>query len=55
MSIALLFWLLFIIGVALWLFKLVTAPAFNVLEIFILVQIFLLGCGIFGWPIKRGE
>lgn len=53
MSIGLLFWLLFIVG-ALLAFIFGLTGKINVVEIFILVQVALLGWKVFGFPIQRG-
>lgn len=53
MSIGLLFWIIFIVG-AILAFVFGLFGKINVVEIFILVQVALLGWGVFGSPIKRG-
>ena len=54
MSIGFLFWILFILGVGLYIFGFYSTSKWDVFSIFLLVQVFLLGWGVFGSPIRRG-
>jgi len=54
MSVGLLFWIVFIAAAALWLLGIVGPGRPSAVEIFVLIQLALLGWQVFGWPIKRG-
>jgi hypothetical protein len=56
MTIGFLFWILFAVAVVFYIFSIVqSSRTWDVFSVFLMVQMFLLGLQVFGWPIRRGS